>query len=371
MKNYYVSFLFTVLLSILPIENYACSAFLFKGKDYSIVGFNENWKSMPGMVIINPAGVEKHGLSWNQLVSDTIVDEQKTSWTSRYGSVSFNLLGIDMPCYGVNEKGLFIVELYLDKTFSIKGENKPSLFWGQWIQYQLDNFSTVDDVISNLNNSPIIDWWPTFPGSHFFLSDKTGNTAAIELIDGKYVIAHGDNMPIPILCNDQYAKELNVLNTYKAFGGTNTFDPSKSEWSERYIKAAHYLQQYDSNLEESPVDYSWYVLNNIGRGEWQLIYDVENNNLQFRTDIGTEVKTIDMSKIDFSKTTPKYLDINIQTSGNISDNFMPLTVSINDEYVSKGFPIGYENAEFGKSKSYQSLLQNIHNYTKRIYKLDK
>lgn len=368
MKNSYCLFLCALLLSLFPIKNYACSAFLLKGKDYSVVGFNENWKSMPGMVVINNKGIEKHGLSWKQLVSNTQVDEHKVSWTSKYGSVTFNLLGVDMPCYGVNERGLFIVELYLDKTFSIGDATKPNLFWAHWIQYQLDNYATVNDVLANLNNAPIIDWWPTFPGSHFFLSDRNGDTAAIELIDGKYVISHQEDMPVPVLCNGQYAKEFSVLSDYQGFGGGEVFDLSKSEWGERYIKAAYNLRNYDEKINGNPVEYSWDVLNSIGRGEWQLIYDVKNNKLQFRTDVGEEIKTIDMADINFSRKVPQYLDINAQLSGNVLDRFKALTLDVNDEYVAKGFPIGYENAEFAASEAFKTLQQNISNYVEKTHK---
>lgn len=354
---------------VAPFTAQSCSAFLLKGKDYSVIGFNENWKTMPGMVVINGRGVQKTGMSWKQLVSETQVPERQAKWTSRYGSVSFNLLGVDMPCYGINEKGLFIVELYLAKTYSIADEKKANLFWGHWIQYQLDNFATVGEVVAHLNEAPVIDWWPTFPGSHFFLSDKKGNTAAVELIDGKYVISTGKTMPVPVLCNKPYQQELNTLSAYKAFGGEQEFDMTKAklEWSERYTKAAHYMNLYNAKADGDPIDYAWNALNNIGRGEWQLIYDVLHTNIQFRTDTGKEVKTIDMKAIDFSAKTPLFLDINAMLNGEVLSHFAPLTPSVNKEYVAKGFPIGYENAEFANGEAFVTLQQNIDRYVRSTY----
>ena len=359
-----------LLLSISLAKSNACSAFLLKGKDYCVIGFNENWKSMPGMVVVNPVGVDKYGLSWNQLVSDTLVAEPKTSWTSLHGSITFNLLGLDMPCYGINQGGLFIVELYLDKTFSVNEKNKPNLFWAQWIQYQLDNYATVDEVLANLNNAPTIDWWPKFPGSHFFVSDKSGDTCIIELIDGKYVVAHGEDMPQAILCNDQYKRELDILNTHTGFGGSEAYDLTRNEWGERYTKAGHLLKNYDqATTKQSPMEYSWDVLNNIMRGEWQLVYDVNNNNLEFRTDLGNEIKRIDFDEIDFNNPTPIYLDINSQLSGEVLSNFEPLTLSINRKYVAEGFPTGYDNADFPASREFEMLQQNISTYVVDVHKL--
>jgi len=53
-----------------------------------------------------------------QIVKVNNRNKKTISWKSKYGSVSFSLSGIDLPCYGVNEKRLFIVELYLDNTLS-------------------------------------------------------------------------------------------------------------------------------------------------------------------------------------------------------------------------------------------------------------
>lgn len=350
-----------------PITAQACSAVLLKGTGYGVVGFNENWKSMPGMVVINKRGIVKNGLSWERLVSEEIADKAGITWTSRYGSVSFNLLGIDLPCYGVNEKGVFIVELFLDKTYSEPDERRANLFWGHWIQYQLDNCATTEEVLSGLNRAPVIDWWPEFPGSHFFVCDKGGNTAVIELINGKYVIASGAGMPVPVLCNNLYGKELEKLKTYRGFGGNRVFDMDSQEWDDRYIKAACYLKDYDPESDGQPVDYMWRILDRIHRGEWQLVYDIRKAQLQFRSDLGADIKTIAMDSIDFSGRIPRYLDLNSSLSGNVSEQFADLTASVNREYAAKGFPIGYENPEFIRGKGFAALQENLDNYVRETY----
>ncbi|MDR3252478.1 MAG: linear amide C-N hydrolase [Tannerella sp.] len=357
------------LICICTSSTKACSAFMLKGEGYCVVGFNENWKSMPGLVFINKRGVHKENLSWKQLVSKRRVDEVKIKWTSLYGSVSFNLLGIDMPCYGVNEKGLFIVELYLDKTYSTDAPGKANMFWGQWIQYQLDNYATVGELIENLNSAPVIDWWPAFPGSHFFVSDKAGNTAAIALIEGKYVVSTGDKMPVPVLCNNRYQGELNELQQYNSFGGAADFDINTKKWKDRFAKAAHSIKSYNENPAVAyPVQYSWNLLDSIIPGEWQLVYDVNNLVLQFRSDLGHGIKQLDLSAIDFSNKSPVvYMDINADFSGDALPQFSKFTPAVNREYVAKGFPIGYANADFPKSEEYVILRKNIDKYVRRTF----
>ena len=358
-----------VFFCLMPVN--ACSAFLLKGKDYCVAGFNENdTKSLPGLILTNKRGVVKEGFSWKQLVSDEKIDEPKIKWTSRYGSVSFNLLGIDMPCYGVNEKGLFIVELFLDKTYSKNIEGRAHLFWGFWIQYQLDNYASVDEVLNALDSAPVIDWWPNYPGSHFFLTDKSGKTAAIELIDGKYVVYTNDRMPIPVLCNDTYREELKKLQQYRGYGGTVDFDMQSNRWEDRFCKAAHLLDNYNSKVQaaQNPVDYSWKMLNDIHPGIWQLVYDVNNGVLQFRSDRGQGIKELKLSEIDFSTETPvMYLDIHADFSGEAFPRFSKFTPEASMEHVAKGFVFGEENSATAKTKEYAATLKNMDIYVRKTY----
>lgn len=366
-------FLFSILLiGVFVLNTFssnACSAFMLKGKGYCTIGFNENWKTMPGIVVVNPRGIEKQSLSWNLLTSDIATSEKRIKWKSKYGSVSFNLLGIDMPCYGMNEKGLFIVELYLDKTFSAPDSTKASMFWAQWIQYQLDRYASVPELIANLNQAPVIDWWPTFPGSHFFVSDKKGNTAALELIDGVFRVSTAKTMPIPLLCNKPYQQELQSLNKYQAFGGAETFNIYSQKWNDRFEKAAHLLKSYDSR-KMSPLTYSWNLLDSVKPGQWQFVADVLNNALYFRSNVGKAIKCLKLNQCDFSnKLSILYLDINSMLEGNVHSNLMPLSVSLNRNYVEQGFPVGYENAAFYKSLGYVNLKHAIDEYVRRTYRL--
>ena len=350
----------------------ACTAFMLKGKAYCVVGFNENdKKSLPGMIVTNKRGVAKEGLSWNRLVSEEVIKEPKIKWTSRYGSVSFNLLGIDMPCYGVNEKGLFIVELYLDKAYSTNIDGRANMWWAQWIQYQLDNYASVKEVIKALKSAPVIDWWPNYSGSHFFVSDKNGATAAIELIDGKYVVSENGKMPVLVLCNGKYQEDLTALRQYAGFGGTANFTINTQDWKNRFCNVAHLLRNYQAAQQAvNPVEYSWNVLNDNYPGIWQFVYDVNNGALQFRSDQGRGIKELDMSAIDFSYKTPiMYLDIHADFSGKALPRFSKLTPEVNKQYASKGFLVGDADNTFAKSAAFSAIQKNIDHYVRKTYNL--
>jgi len=156
-----------------PGPAFACSAFVLKGDTYTVLGFNENGPYLPGMVVVNKRGVRKYNLSLSRLV-DGQTSKLELTWTSKYGSVTTTVMGLDLPCYGMNERGLFVVELALKNSYSKPDPARPNMFWGQWIKYQLDNYATVQEVVEHVKSGPVIDWWPEFPkfyGSHFFVSD--------------------------------------------------------------------------------------------------------------------------------------------------------------------------------------------------------
>ncbi|MBM7420534.1 MULTISPECIES: linear amide C-N hydrolase [Chryseobacterium] len=338
-------------------ESRACSAFLLTGKDHNVVGFNENWKTMPGMIVVNKREVLKRNISWKNLTTNQT--QPNKQWISKFGSVTFNLLGYDFPCYGVNEKGLFLVELYLEETTKVYNPKQPDMFWAQWIQYQLDNYKSVKEVVDHLNEGPNIDWWPNAAGSHFFLADTKGNSATIALLNGKYNVLTNKEMPMPLLCNNQYHKDLTSAKKFDFLGGNKKFDFNQStNWEDRYNRAYYMLKNY--NYDKKPVDYAWNILNSIHPGEWQTVIDTKKMNLFFKSDLKKEVKTIDINKLDFSKNASiKYLDIHIDKTGTVNDHFQNLTVLKNNEYVEKGFPIGYDNKEFGTSRIFETLKKNI------------
>lgn len=337
--------------------NKACSAFLLTGKNYNVTGFNENWKTMPGMIVINKRDVIKRNISWQNLTTNNT--QSSTSWKSKFGSVTFNLLGYEFPCYGVNEKGLFLVELYLEETNRFRNPKKPDMFWAQWIQYQLDNYKSVKEVIKHLNDGPNIDWWPNAAGSHFFLTDAAGNSATIALLNNKYTVLTNKEMPVPLLCNNQYHQDMDKIKKYDFLGGNDRFDIKNSNaWEDRFGKAFSMINSY--TYDQKPVDYAWNILNSIHPGEWQTVVDTKLMMLYFRSDLQKEIKSIALNDLDFSKNSAvKFLDIHTEETGMVNDAFKVLSIKKNNEYVEKGFPIGYDNKEFATSDVFARLKENI------------
>ena len=323
----------SILVALLAIQtsSFACSAFLLKGDEYQVIGFNENWKHLPGMVVVNKRGIVKQNLCWADLVAAQPADP-KMSWTTKYGSVTFNAFGIDAPCYGMNETGLFLVELFLDKTYSPPDTSRPRMFWAQWIQYQLDNYATVEEVAQHLSEGPLIDWWPAFPGSHFFVTDARGHTAAIEFIEGKPVVSTAERMPQPILCNGPYQQDLAALGRFKAFGGQQSFDFTTNSWDHRFARLAHRLNDFHPDTAP-PMEFAWKLLDEVYTGTWQLVADARSRTLYFRSQACNSIKSIRLADCDFSTNSPiAFIDLHINFTGDIVPRLAAWTPQINQAY---------------------------------------
>ncbi len=314
--RYIIVFLYLVL----PHEAYGCSTFkLQKGKSL-VYGHNLNEGDMgvPGLVFVNKRGVFKMGRSWSELTTLEKNNASSHCWISRYGSVTFNNFGRDFPDGGMNEVGLYIWEMNDDADYP-KDENLPKLNQMNWMQYILDNFSTVEEAIQCASEIEIDGW-----GWHFFAGDAHGNTAAIAFIDGEVVVHTGENMPVPALFNTPYKRELELLRYYEGFGGL--YEPDlKDPKVPRFVKTAVMIRDYKS--EENIVDYGFEMLKKImvdDEPEWSILFDVHERNVYFKTRINPEIKSFSMDDLDFSnESAVLILNMDIQKGGDIFDLLNP------------------------------------------------
>ncbi|MCX5772666.1 MAG: helix-turn-helix domain-containing protein [Candidatus Hydrogenedentes bacterium] len=98
--------------------------------------------TIPGVILKNPRGVKKSGVSWKGLTGEADENAEAVCWNAKYGSITFNSIARDFPLFGLNENGLLVVELSgAGKNPTILG--RPHLFWSLYIQYCLDNFGSA------------------------------------------------------------------------------------------------------------------------------------------------------------------------------------------------------------------------------------
>ena len=167
----------------ITINVYPCSTVLLKNKKSLLICRNlDTPVDLPGYLIINKRGEKKEPLLL------PIPNCYTSSWIAKYASITFTAMGRGFSDGGMNEKGLVIEEMSLPDTDYLIDSNHTYLTSPQWIQYQLDNFSTVEEVIKNLDNVLPIGWvW------HFFVADRNGNSASIEFMNGELIIHKEDN----------------------------------------------------------------------------------------------------------------------------------------------------------------------------------
>jgi choloylglycine hydrolase len=239
----------------------------------------------------------------------------------------------------MNEAGLFIEEMTLGGTRFPKDESKPLVFMMQWMQYVLDNYETVDQVIQSAHDFTIDGWsW------HFFTADRKGDAAVIEFLEGEVKVFKNDKLPVPALCNTRYNLEIKRLKKYKGFGGERT-TTLEDKNQPRFVQAARMLKNYDPN-GKPPVDYGFNILKQLGRGgtRWSFICDLKNLKAYFKTSRSYNIKELDLKSFDLScETSVKMLDIHSPLSGNVKKNFLNYSLDYNRKVMRKAVEVLGQN----------------------------
>jgi hypothetical protein len=263
-----------LLLIFSIIEVNACTTFVMNNDNGYVFGRNLDWVSDNGIVMINKRGVQKQALLFTP--------EKPAQWTSKYGSVSFNQFGKDFPFGGINETGL-VVEIMLAKAKYPSADKRAALNELQWVQYQLDNSSSIEDVIASDNNIRIS---MVNQELHFLITDKTGNTAVIEFRNNKMQVYSGENLPIKVLENDIYSKSL--LRQKK---GVDC----------RFASVCSMLDNFQPGSVDI-VDYSFNILTEVAlsvNASWSIVYDIGNMKIHFKTASIRSIREIDLTALNF------------------------------------------------------------------------
>jgi len=325
------------LILLIPHQVSACSTFKLQKDDSLIYGhnLNEGDIGVPGLIFINKREIFKLGRTWSELTTKERLNQSSHCWISRYGSVTFNAFGRDLPDGGMNEVGLYIWEMSANTDYP-KDDSLPKLNQMHWMQYILDNYSTVEEAIQCASEIEIDGW-----GWHFFVGDAKGNTAAIAFIEGEVVANKGEDMPVPGLFNLPYNRELEYLKYYKGFGGL--YEPDLSDPRvPRFVKTAVMIRDYKPT--QNIVDYGFEMLDTLkvhDIPEWSIVFDVRKRNVYFKTRINPEIKSFSMDEIDFSNNSPVLiLNMDIKEGGDVLNKFHPYTNEKMREFIKKLiFPI--------------------------------
>src|SRR4030095_7223814 len=206
---------------------HACTTFFINKNGQMVFGRNYDWITDEGMVCTNLKGLSNTSMQTE--------NGETTSWISQYGSITFNQYGKEFPTGGMNEKGLVVELMWLDETKYPAADYRPAIGVLQWIQYQLDNCTSIEEIIvtdKQLRISPT----GTTP-LHYLVADANGKAATIEFLNGKMVIHKGNDLTFPVLTNSTYNESVNSVKN----SSTNS-----NNSLERFGEACKMIQQLNT-----------------------------------------------------------------------------------------------------------------------------
>ncbi len=295
-KSYFMQVLPLLLLThfIALAGNGACTAFSLRTDNSLLAGKNLDWLVGEGVLFVNKRDVPK--------ISFVPPGEKAARWTSKFGSVTFNQFGIEFPLGGMNEAGLVVEELSCWPSGYPRDQNRECINELQWIQYQLDNYRTVEEVISNLSNPGIRRYLFAL---HYFIADRSGRSAVIEFISGGTKVYSGGDLPVPALSNNSYENSIENLSRYEGFGGELEIRNGPGS-QERFMRAAWLLKQFVYSDQKAAVNYAFRMLENVRQADtqWRIVYDPDEMHIYLVT-LGNDTRrNVDLNAADFSADKP-------------------------------------------------------------------
>ena len=294
MKRVLLLLLFCCCFS-LPV--FPCTTFVMQGGDRIYFGRNLDWDWESGMVFVNQRNVQKRAF---------VAAENAVKWKSKYGSVTFNQFGREMPFGGMNEVGLVVENMWLDETKYPPTDARPEISMLQWIQYQLDNCATVEEVIATdkqirLENTPVR------ARIHYLVCDAKGDTATIEFLDGELRVHRGKDLSHHALANDPYQPSADYLKAHPQ--SEDLSKPlGKKDSLNRFCRAAARATAFKpAKNPTQDLAYAFATLDQVRQGKytvWQMVYDVPARQIYFRTLTNPQTRRVDLKALNFECNRP-------------------------------------------------------------------
>lgn len=280
-------------------------------------------------LVITPRGVAHNG-------GDA---KNAARWKTQYGSVVVYADGV-FPMDGMNEKGLAGHTLfYMDGSQQQQDhQDKPVIESRAWLSYILDNFATVDQAVNAIRQDVrlIAAHMPIDYASdtkHIAIEDVSGDSAIIEIDDGKVNIYH--DKTYRVMTNPpSYDRQLKNLAKYQ--NAKRSEIPGGLEADERLVRASYDLKSlpqpdnknqaqgfilsvvnnvaYPIGLPTEPDEqkvtdmyakYSKRPQQNKGIGTyWTAISDLSNGEYHFKSTFAASQVWVSLRDINFNQGQP-------------------------------------------------------------------
>ena len=289
-----------------------CTRVVYSGTNGMVAtGRTMDWKTdMHSNLWVFPRGMERNG--------ETGKDSLK--WKSKYGSIitsAFEIASTD----GMNEKGLVANLLWLPEAqYPARDKNKPGLAITIWVQYMLDNFATVEEAVSFINEDTFQVVSHKMPAGsrlatlHLSISDATGDCAIFEYIGGKLTVYHSKEYKV-MTNSPTYNKQLALCEYWKSIGGLS-FLPGTNRASDRFARASFYIDAVLKTDDEKiaiacvfsvirntsvPLGITTPDQPNISSTIWRTVSDQKNKVYYYESTIHPNIFWVDFKDVDFSE----------------------------------------------------------------------
>ena len=237
----------------------------------------------------------------------------------------------------MNEAGLVVYEQWLSETVYPSPDERAHVSVDQYLQYLLDNFATIDEVIACDTSIRIRGLQSGFTTIHFFAADASGHCVIIDFLNGSAVYHSYESAPVKAMTNNTYQTSITLYEQ----GGCNN----------RFCRIAERLENYeDVNMEAIP--YAFEILDNVKMGHtlFQTVYDIKNRRVYSKSiGAGSSLRYFDFDAFDFScKSNSKVLDINTPLTNDVTNAFIDYTTELNEELIIEAWAnLGFTNVAAG------------------------
>jgi len=309
-------FLYFILVASLCFQQRAtaCTRVVYKGPNGTVITARSmDWKDdIAANLWVFPRGIARSGEA----------GPQSLNWVSKYGSVISSAWDI-ATTDGLNEKGLVANVLWLVESsypkFDPQG-TKKGIAISAWAQYVLDNFATVDEAVTALQDEPFVVVSDYVPGTtkfttlHLSIADATGDNAIFEYIDGKLVIHHDPSYTV-MTNSPVFEQQLALNNYWQGIPGTVML-PGTNRAADRFVRASYYInaipQTEDTRTAVAsvfsvirncsvPFGISSEAEPNISSTRWRSVADQKNKVYYFETVLTPNTFWVDLTKFDLQE----------------------------------------------------------------------
>ncbi len=303
-----------------------------------LTGRSMDWpESTQPLIVAFPPGRQRDGFN----PPGVGTDPNPLRWTSRYASLVTTLYGVG-TIDGLNSAGLAGHGLYLEATdFGTRDPAKPAAQTALWLQYLLDRAATVEEALALMDDIQLVKITVNGHDSniHLALEDSSGDSAIVELADGRPVIHHGRQFTL--MTNDPtYDEQLALLSQQDFTHPSRDMPlPGNVNAVDRFQRAAYYSALLPKpGSQREAVASVMAIMRNVSvpfgapyaefgvyNTEYRTVTDLSNRMYFFELTTSPNVIWVQMDGLDLTEGAPALaVDPYDETLvGDVTDRFVP------------------------------------------------